>query len=97
MKITIIPSDQAVYKDGVSYSGLTLNTVPAEVHALQWSNNKGHIEFVDNAKANEEILELPSWANDALNLWQISYDEEQKKLEKILNNPQPTTTGTQTI
>jgi len=77
MKITIIPSDQTVYKDGVSYSGLALNTVPADVHALQWDNNTGHIEYKNHVKPNELITQLPSWANNAINVWQQAYDAEQ--------------------
>lgn len=77
MKLTIIPSDQAVYKDGVAYSGLTLSNIPADVHALQWNNNAGWIEYNNNVKPNESITELPSWANEALTVWQQAYDAEQ--------------------
>ena len=77
MKLTIIKDDGAVYKDGLSYSNLSLPTLPPDVHALQWNNDKGHIEFVDNVKPNETITELPSWANDALTAWQQAYDAEQ--------------------
>lgn len=77
MKLTIIPSDQAVYKDGVSYSGLTLNSIPADVHALQWDNTTGHIEYKNHIKPNASITQLPSWANDALTTWQQAYDAEQ--------------------
>jgi hypothetical protein len=77
MKLTIIKDDGAVYKDGLSYSNLSLPTLPSDVHALQWNNDKGHIEFVDNVKPNEEITELPLWANDALTVWQTTYDAEQ--------------------
>lgn len=77
MKLTIIPNDQAVYKDGVSYSGLTLNNIPADVHALQWDNNAGWIEYKNHIKSNEAITQLPSWANNAINVWQQAYDAEQ--------------------
>lgn len=79
MKLTIIPSDQAVYKDGVSYLDLTLNFIPADVHALQWNNNSGHIEYKNHIKPNETITQLPSWANDALTVWQQADDAEQAK------------------
>lgn len=73
MKLTIIKSDGAVYKDGVSYSGLDLLSVPNNVHALQWNGTKGFIEFVEdddfNKQANEAIQELPNWALDALSKW----------------------------
>jgi len=73
MKITIIPLDGAVYKDGVSYSGLDLSSTPEKVHALQWDGAKGWIEFVNESEfkkpANEHIEELPEWAIATLAKW----------------------------
>ena len=83
MKLTIIKNDGAVYKDSMSYSNLSLTNIPSNVHALQWNNDKGHVEFVDNVKANEAITELPSWANDALNAWQTAYDAEQAEITRL--------------
>lgn len=76
MRLTIIPSDGAVYKDGLCYSHLTWEGTPNSVHALQWFNNTGWIEFnddnpYDNYKpANETITELPQWALNALAAWE---------------------------
>jgi hypothetical protein len=83
MKLTIIKDDGSVYKDNVSYSNLSLPTVPSDVHALQWNDAVGHIEFVDNVKANETITELPSWANDALTAWQTAYDAGQAEIARL--------------
>ena len=75
MKLTIIRADGAVYKDGVSYSGLDLAAVPSGVHALQFNtaSNAGWIEFVQDdfgAKAaNEMITSLPAWATTAMTKW----------------------------
>jgi hypothetical protein len=73
MKLTIIPADDAVYKDGNSYSGLNLAAAPSNVHALQWEDTKGWIEFTDNDDGtkpqNEAITELPSWANACVTKW----------------------------
>ena len=73
MKLTIIPVDGAVYKDGYSYSGLDLSAAPSNVHALQWKDTKGWIEFTDNDDGtkpqNEAITELPSWANACVTKW----------------------------
>lgn len=73
MKLTIIPVDGAVYKDGYSYSGLDLSAAPSNVHALQWKDTKGWIEFKDNDDGtkpqNEVITELPSWANACVTKW----------------------------
>ncbi len=78
MKVTIIPIDNAVYKNGYSYSGIDLTFIPANVHALQWKDNAGWIEFVVDSNGtkpqNEPITELPDWANQALVKWQESED-----------------------
>jgi len=83
MKLTIIKNDGAVYKDNLSYLNLSLPTIPSDVHALQWNESTGHIEFVNNVKANEAITELPSWANDALTAWQTAYDAEQAEIARL--------------
>lgn len=61
MKLTIIPSDGAVYKEGVSLSHLILNSIPSNVHALQWNLDQGWIEYNDETP-NEKITQLPDWA-----------------------------------
>ena len=98
MKLTIILSDGAVYKDGVSYSGLNLSSVPTNIHALQWKNTTGWIEFVDNDDGtkpqNEPITVLPDWANDCLTKWDEAKTAAEAASTIAVN--QPTTTGTQT-
>ena len=75
MKLTIIPIDGAVYKNGLCYSSLIWEGTPDNVHALQWFNDKGWIEFIDenpydNIKpANQNITELPQWALNAIEAW----------------------------
>jgi hypothetical protein len=73
MKLTIIPIDGAVYVDDVSHSDLDLNFIPSDVHALQWKETKGWVEFKDNDDGikppNQVITELPEWATLALNVW----------------------------
>jgi hypothetical protein len=77
MKLTIIPSDKTVYKDSTAYLDLKLSGIPADVHALQWDNTAGWIEYKNHIKPNETISALPQWANDALTVWQQAYDSEQ--------------------
>lgn len=74
MKLTIIPSDGAVYEDGLCYSNLTWAGTPADVHALQWLDTQGWIEF-NNGQPNQIITELPDWALNAEAAWQVAYDE----------------------
>lgn len=86
MKLTIIPSDGAVYENGVVYSGLTWEGTPANVHALQWNSDApftvddvvyyGWIEFNDGTP-NENISVLPLWAGNAELAWDAA------------NNPPP--------
>jgi hypothetical protein len=83
MKLTIIKEDGTVYKDDKVYRNIDLNQIPSDVHALQWNNGNGHIEFVNNIKANENITELPSWANDAVTAWQNVYEVEQAEIARL--------------
>jgi hypothetical protein len=76
MRLTIIVSDGAVYKDGVAYLGLTWQGTPDNVHALQWYGVEGSIEYKDNSP-NSEITELPAWAISAEAAWDAA------------NNPPP--------
>ena len=74
MRITIIPSDNAVYKDGAIRT-LDLSTcgIPQDVHALQWYDSLGEVEFSSGPgqpkPANETISELPVWANNCVAAW----------------------------
>ena len=70
MRLTIIPADSTVYVDGASIMGMDLTScgIPADVHALQWFDVKGWIEFNDDGDPftprppNQIIEELPEWA-----------------------------------
>jgi len=71
MKLTIIPKDKAVYKDDIAYSNLTWQGTPLDVHALQWKDVAGWIEF-DDDKPNLTIDSLPSWAQNAIQAWDVA-------------------------
>lgn len=108
MKLTVIPADKTVYEDGVSYSDLSLATIPSNIHALQFDTtaNTGWIEFIDNADGtksapNEIITALPSWGNDAMTAWTTA-DTAAKAAAATAAaataaENQPKTTGTTTI
>lgn len=78
MKLTIIPSDGAVYENGISYLNLIWEGTPENVHALQWNSDApftvddtvyyGWIEFNDGIP-NENISVLPLWAGNAELAW----------------------------
>ena len=88
MRITIIPIDNAVYKDDKCYIRLDLSScnIPNNIHALQWNNNKGWIEYKTNDDGsrpeNEDISELPTWVDKALLVW-----EERDILENTPPDP----------
>lgn len=78
MSLTIIPDDNFVSIDGDgSHQPLDLSIcgVPSEVHALQWFDTKGWIEFDDPIDPfapkppNQEINVLPDWANACVQVW----------------------------
>jgi hypothetical protein len=99
MKLTIIPADGAVYKDNVSFSGLDLSSAPADVHALQWDNNAGWIEFKTESEfckpPNENITTLPDWVNAAVTKWEsarLDYEAaEAAALAKLQSQKIPVT------
>lgn len=68
MRLTIIVKDGAVYENDVCYSNLSWEGTPANVHALQWYDVVGSIEFNDGTP-NEEITALPVWAVKAQEAW----------------------------
>lgn len=91
MKLTIIPIDGAVNKDGKTYLELDFSScgIPADIHALQWEEyepNKGHIEFKSPLVQNQEITELPSWANACLAKWEEIEAAEKAAQQAVANN-----------
>ena len=77
MRLTIIPFDSIAIIDGVAkksdFSGCN---IPPEIHALQWYDNRGWLEYSESAdpflpkKPNEDIYSLPDWANACVEVWQ---------------------------
>lgn len=71
MKLAIIPLDGAVYENGLCYSNLVWDGTPTDVHALQWQDTKGWIEYSDGT-LNEDITELPDWVYNAIAAWDVA-------------------------
>jgi hypothetical protein len=95
MKLSIIPSDGAVYKDGLCYANLDLSNIPDNIHALQWYETEGEIEFSGTPKPQNEIItELPSWVNACVAKWDEAKAAHKNAIAQIAAN-QPQTTGTQ--
>jgi len=83
MRLTIIPCDKSVYIDGVAYLDIDMTWIPTiegkEIHAVQWSNDEGEIEFVGNFQ-NLKIETLGVFEK-AIKLWKVQ-KEKAEKLEK---------------
>lgn len=63
MRLTIVPSDKVVILDGQAKFDLDLSFCPPEVHAVQWYDTFGYVEFKDNPETlekdpNQRIEEL---------------------------------------
>lgn len=103
MRITIIPDDSFVSVDNnSSHQPLDISQcgVPADVHALQWFDTRGWIEFKDGdpfeeKPANMEIDTLPAWANNCVTAWE-NWTPPVPNAPDVGQN-QPTTYGTQTV
>lgn len=65
MKVSIVPSSKTVVINGFGISGLDMGATPANIHALQWNNDAGHIEFNDG-QPNEIITALPLWSDQPI-------------------------------
>ena len=79
MKLSIIVPDSAVYVDGKSYTNISSLSSLSNVHALQWKDTEGHIEY-NNGMPNEIINELPVWAVEAKLEWE---DKDAKYNELV--------------
>jgi len=91
MKLTIILEDNSIGKDGRFYNALDLSTcsIPANVRALQWNNNSGHIEYYGDIVQNDIITELPDWAVKANTLWQTTEDARLEAEAEYVAPPVP--------
>jgi hypothetical protein len=104
MRLTIVPIDKKVGVNNYFFSNLDLSTcaIPANIHALQWYETEGEVEFIDGPNRtkpqNELIFELPAWANACVTKWNEAKAAEEAAIlaaqQAAANQPQ--TQGTQT-
>jgi nitrogen regulatory protein PII-like uncharacterized protein len=85
MIVTIIPIDGFVKVNFKSYSPLTWEGTPENVHALQWQTSKGWVEFNDGTP-NQEIVVLPSWADNAITAWQVASENDVEPIRSKEEN-----------
>lgn len=84
MKVTIIRSDNTVYVDGVSKI-IDCSALPTFVHAVQWTGEKGWIEFAEDGEgrkhANMSIIDMSSY-QFLIEQWQIQHAKDQEELRR---------------
>lgn len=71
MRLSVIFDDQIVIKDGLGYR-VALPDQPA-IHAIQWRDGAGEIEFRDRATPNE-VINDPALITPYQALWQAAHD-----------------------
>jgi len=79
MRLTIIKDDNCVVKDSVAVNVTDVSYVPANVHAVQWYDSKGEVEYNDGT-ANLEITELGIYAQASTD-HQAALDAEAASLK----------------
>lgn len=90
-RITIVFENGLVIKDGAACSEVDLSSAPTNLHAFQWYDTKGELEFLtaeDGTKPhNEQITELPLWVGDCITNMEAKIIADQKALEEKLKDP----------
>lgn len=88
MRLSIIADDKAVCINGVCYGGLDLNLLPTNIHAVQWYETFGEIEFKSVLENNQIIKPQNEVITDITPfmfvepLWQAAkatYEEEKAR------------------
>jgi len=97
MRLTIVPSDGIVYKDGKGFSNIDLSWIPdvdgKTIHAIQWFDEdedgigEGHVEFV----GPHQNLDITTLGIDkvcsferAFHQWNDKRDEEEALHQEYL-------------
>ena len=77
MRITIIPSDKTIGIDGDFLLSIQqdISWVPENIHAVQWYNTWGEVEYTDDSP-NERIEELGIYQQAV-----IDFNNELKRIE----------------
>lgn len=80
MRVTILPSDGTVSVDGEAFSGIDMSSLDPTLHAVQWYDTAGEIEWKEPHPykllivRNEPIYSLDAF-QFALDAWQVAKDQ----------------------
>ena len=85
MRLTIIPGDKyiAIDDNGILDIQQDLNWIPSNVHAVQWYDTWGEIEYTDGSP-NEKIEELGIYAQAEIDFNNEIQRIEEKRIEEEL-------------
>lgn len=84
MRLTLIRSDGFISIDGVGYI-VDLSTIDPAIHAVQWYEDQGEIEYTDSRGRIVENVNITSIDNfqHVISLWQ---DKKQQDLQNTVDN-----------
>jgi len=87
MRLCIITDDKMISKDNEAYVGVDISCIPSTIHALQWYETSGEIEYKSTGPyskpANEQITILPDWVDTALAIWEEAKAQKQPRAEGV--------------
>ena len=88
MQLTIVKPDSLVILDRRSQSlNLTDFDIPGNLHALQWQDKQGHIEYSN--QPNDTISQLPGWAEPVIQehrrLTELQDTEREQEASKAIH------------
>jgi len=78
MRVTIVVADSSVTVDGEAYSQLDLSFMDPTIHAVQWYDTHGEVEYKDpvtgKITANQEITDFTPY-QQVITLWQVRKEQ----------------------
>ena len=74
MRLTVVPSDKIIIKDGKEYNVSDLSYIDSNIHAIQWYDDKGEIEYVDGT-SNLAITDITPY-NQCVTDWEAEKTKE---------------------
>jgi hypothetical protein len=88
MRVTIIPKDGFVSIDNVGFSEIDLSFIPNEIHAIQWYEKFGEIEYKDEfgrITRNEELSSLDdlTYFDQVYAKWEVAKQKHDELIEFI--------------
>lgn len=83
MRLTLIRADGFIAIDGVSYI-VDLSTIDPTIHAVQWYEDQGEIEYADSRGRIVENVNITSIDNfqQVISLWQAKH---QQNLQDVVD------------